>query len=96
MAIKNKIPAGALSLLWMLENTQLVVILVPVMVKWRNGSKELSQCGIGVSGQGKKRFFIPLVHWMSNVQILVVRKLNLLVQRFVQFLLQLHVDFMAY
>ena len=31
--------------------------------------------------QGKKRFFNPLVHWTSNVQILVVRKLNLLVQK---------------
>ena len=30
--------------------------------------------------QGKKLFFIPLVHWTSNVQILVIRKLNSLVR----------------
>ena len=31
--------------------------------------------------QSKKHFFIPLVHWMSNVQILVVQKFNSLVQK---------------
>ena len=30
--------------------------------------------------QGKKLFFIPLVHWMSKIQILVVRKLISLIQ----------------
>ena len=31
--------------------------------------------------QGKKLFFIPLVHWTSKTQILVVRKLISLVQK---------------
>ena len=31
--------------------------------------------------RAKNFFFIPLVHWTSNVQILVVRKLNLLVRK---------------
>ena len=31
--------------------------------------------------QGKKLFFIPLVHWTINIKILVVRKLNSLVQK---------------
>ena len=31
--------------------------------------------------QGKKLFFIELVHWTSDVQILVVREYNSLVQK---------------
>ena len=34
-----------------------------------------------IFSRAKNFFIIPLVHWTSNVQILVVRKLNLLVRK---------------